>query len=107
GPWSAPRGFRVAAAAGGAGGEAVGDATPPRLELAAIQTYGTIFIVGGRTDPGSQVAINGELVKVEADGTFTKPVQLVKEGWSLIEITARDPAGNETALQRRVFVENP
>ncbi|MGH9361105.1 MAG: Ig-like domain-containing protein, partial [Thermoanaerobaculia bacterium] len=98
--------FRVAAFLG-APRDAGGDTTPPRVDLAAVQSYGTIFIVGGRTEPGSEVTINGELVKVEADGSFTKPVQLTQEGWSFIEITARDAAGNQAALQRRVFVENP
>ena len=106
GPWSAPRSFRVTAFPGAAQGDG-GDTTAPRLDLAAVQSYGTIFIVGGRTEPGSEVAINGELVKVEADGSFTKPVQLTQEGWSLIEVKSRDGSGNETTLQRRVFVANP
>lgn len=104
GPWSRPRKFRVAAFRSG-GGEK--DTTPPDLDLEDVKSYGSIFIVGGRAEPGSRIEINGEQVKAEADGSFTKTVQLSKEGWSFIEIRARDTAGNEMVRRHRVFVENP
>jgi len=104
GPWSKPWKFRVASLRD-LGGEA--DKTPPRLDLEDIKSYGSIFIVGGRAEAGSRVEINGEQVKTAADGSFTKTVQLAKEGWSFIEIRARDGAGNETVRRHRVFVENP
>ena len=84
-----------------------GDKTPPKLDLDDVKSYGSIFIVGGRTEPGARVEINGEQVKAAADGSFTKTVQLGKEGWSFIEIRARDAAGNETVRRHRAFVENP
>ncbi len=102
GPWSAARGFRVSSFRRD---PATGDREPPKLELAEIKAYGSIFIVGGRTEPGSVVEINGEPVQVAADGTFTKPIQITKEGWSFIEVRARDSGGNETVLSPRVFVE--
>jgi FecR-like protein len=104
GPWSEPRKLRVASFRGG-GGER--DTTPPALDLDDVKPYGSIFIVGGRSEPGARVEINGELVKVNGDGSFTKAVQLTKEGWSFIEIKARDGWGNETVRRHRVFVENP
>ncbi|HEX7182363.1 MAG TPA: hypothetical protein VF756_11005 [Thermoanaerobaculia bacterium] len=103
GPWSVPRKFRVASFA--LAGDS--DKTPPSLDLEDVKSYGSIFIVGGRSEPGSRVEINGEPVKAEADGSFTKTVQLTKEGWSFIEIRARDGADNETVRRHRVFVENP
>ena len=36
-----------------------------------------------------------------------KTVKLSKDGWSFIEIRARDASGNETLRRHRVFVENP
>lgn len=102
GPWSEPRTFRVAAVRRR---EAGGDREPPMLELEAIEAYGSIFIVGGSTEPGSAVEINGEPVQVAADGSFTKTIQVTKEGWSFIEVRARDAGGNETVLNPRVFVE--
>lgn len=104
GPWSRPRKFRVASFRSG-GGEK--DTTPPELDLADVKSYGSIFIVGGRSEPGARIEINGEQVKSEADGSFTKTVQLSKDGWSFIEIRARDAAANETLRRHRVFVENP
>lgn len=104
GPWSKPRKFRVASFRG-AGGEK--DDQPPALDLEDVKAYGSIFIVNGRTEPGSRVEINGEQVKVDVNGSFTKTVQLTKEGWSFIEIRARDGWGNEALRRHRVFVENP
>ncbi|HSF42037.1 MAG TPA: FecR domain-containing protein [Thermoanaerobaculia bacterium] len=103
GPWSSPRKFRVASFQG-SGGEK--DNTPPQLDLEDVKSYGSIFIVAGRSEPGSRVEVNGELVKVEADGTFNKTIQLIKEGWSFIEVRARDGWGNETVRRHRVFVES-
>jgi hypothetical protein len=53
------------------------------------------------------VEINEEPVKVAADGTFIKTIQLNKEGWSFIEIRARDAWANETVRRRRVHVDVP
>lgn len=106
GPWSETRKFRVASAAHSGGGEKK-DATPPELDLDEIKTYGSIFMVNGRSEPGARVEVNGEQVKTNADGSFTKAVQLTKEGWNIIEIRARNAWGNETVRRHRVFVENP
>ena len=59
-----------------------------------------------RTEPGADVEVNGESVAVAADGSFTKTVQLGREGWSFVEIRARDASGNETLRRQRVFVES-
>ncbi len=102
GPWTQVRSFRVAALP--TEGEAT-DKEPPPLELEEIKSYGSIFIVAGKTEPGAQVDVNGEPVQVEADGTFTKTVQITKEGRNTIEIRARDAAGNETVATPRVRVD--
>lgn len=105
GPWSQTRRFRVGSSRG-AGGEGK-DATPPELDLDDVKTYGSIFFVAGRSEPGARIEVNGEQVKTGADGAFTKPVQLTTEGWNIIEVRARDVWGNETVRRQRVFVENP
>lgn len=104
GPWSKAWKFRVASFRSGAGEK---DEMPPPLDLEDVKSYGSIFIVAGRSEPGAQIEVNGEQVKVAADGSFTKPVQLNKEGWSFIEVRARDSWGNEASRRHRVFVENP
>ena len=101
GPWSEPRRFRVAP-----GGPRGGDREPPELMIDDVQSYGAIFIVRGRTDPGASVWVNGESVTVAADGGFTKTVQLVQTGWDFIEVRAEDPWGNEVTKRERVFVES-
>ena len=104
GPWSEPRKFRVASSRTASGEKK--DTIPPELDLDDVKTYGSIFIVAGKSEPGARVEINGEQVKTGVDGTFNKPVQLTKEGWNIIEISARDAWGNETVRRHRVFVEN-
>ncbi|HVT60001.1 MAG TPA: FecR domain-containing protein [Thermoanaerobaculia bacterium] len=101
GPWSRPRKFRVASYHGGGERPKV----PPELDLDDVKSYGSIFIVAGRSNPGARIQVNGEQVNVGIDGSFKKTVQLTKEGWSSIEIRARDRWGNETVRRCRVFVE--
>jgi hypothetical protein len=105
GPWSKARRFRVSAAAVVSSGEK--DSTPPQLEVEEVKSYGSIFMVVGRSEPGARVEVNGELVELGADGSFNKAVQVTQEGWSFIEVRARDGAGNATVRRQRVFVENP
>jgi hypothetical protein len=104
GPWSKPLKFRVASfKSGGADHPKI----PPELDLEDVKSYGSIFIVSGRSNPGARIEVNGELVNVAVDGSFKKTVQLSKEGWSFIEIRARDRWGNETVRRPKVFVEGP
>ena len=115
GPWSAARRFRVALPVGdggaeeaaGADGEDGADRKPPALELEEVTPYGNIFIVRGSTEAGATVEIAGEPANVAADGSFTKTIQLNQEGWSFIEVRARDAWGNQVARRQRVFVEVP
>jgi hypothetical protein len=103
GPWSRPRKFRVASFKTG------GDRpnAPPEVELVDVKSYGSIFIVAGRCTPGARLEINGEQADVAVDGSFKKTVQFNKEGWSYVEIRARDRWGSETVRRRRVLVESP
>lgn len=102
GPWSEPRTFRVIS---NRTASAENDTTPPALDLEDVKSYGTIFIVVGKTEPGCRLTVNEESVDVEADGSFSKTIQIDKEGWSFLLIRSRDRRGNETARSQRVFVE--
>ncbi|MEM1201942.1 MAG: Ig-like domain-containing protein [Acidobacteriota bacterium] len=100
GPWSDPRGFRVSQRRG----SSAEDTTPPALRIEDVQTYGSLLIVNGRTESGATVAINGEAASVNADGSFSKTLQMRQEGFAFVELTAEDAAGNTSHEQRRVFI---
>jgi hypothetical protein len=103
GPWSAPARFRVFSGRSGAGS---GDKEPPVLQVQEIQSYGSIFIVTGKTEPGATVSVNEETVTVQADGAFTKTIQLSQTGWAFLDIKAADASGNLATHRARVFVES-
>ncbi|MDY7091897.1 MAG: hypothetical protein SX243_02900 [Acidobacteriota bacterium] len=104
GPWSQLRKFRISSAATGEGLEQ--DTEPPPLALNDVQAYGSIFIVSGATEPGASVSVRGEPVKVAANGTFTKTVQVHENGWSFVEVRSKDAYGNETVRPIRLYVDN-
>jgi hypothetical protein len=105
GAWSSARELRVSARDLGAESSADQNAAPT-LELEDVQSYGSLFIVAGRTQAGNVVLVNGEGVAVGADGSFRKTVQVASEGWSFVEVRARNPQGKETVRRHRVFVES-
>jgi len=102
GPWSNTRNFRIPSHKSAESGE---DQTPPELTIESASGYGSIFIVEGKTEAGASVVVNGESVKVNADGSFTKTIQLAGEGWSVIEVRAQDAWGNAVDRRRRVFID--
>ncbi|RMH21856.1 MAG: hypothetical protein D6696_04940 [Acidobacteria bacterium] len=102
GPWSEPRAFRVAALSSVG---LVADDVPPPLEVEEIQTYGSLVIVKGRTEPGARVRVDDEQALVGLDGAFDKTIQIKREGWATVEIVATDAAGNETRKRGRVHIE--
>ncbi len=103
GPWSAPGRFRIVSGRAGGGS---GDKEPPELLVQEIQSYGSIFIVSGHTEPGATVTINDESVTVQADGGFTKTIQLAQTGWAFLDVKAVDASGNQATHRARVFVES-
>jgi hypothetical protein len=102
GPWSEPRAFRVAAV--GATEEAE-DTTPPVLLIQEVQTYGSLVLVSGKTEPGATVTINEEPVSVQLDGSFSKTIQMTQAGFAFVEIVAVDAWDNPTEMKRRVFID--
>ena len=79
GPWSPPLSFRVAAPREGTGSEA--DRIPPPLDIDEVQVYGSIVMVGGRTEPGALVAVNGEQVAVAAGHERRQPSAIGGHGF--------------------------
>ncbi len=102
GPWSEPRGFRVAALM--SAGLTV-DREPPPLEIRDMQPFGTLVIVRGRTEPGAAITVNGEPAVVESNGTFNKAVQMTQGGSAPVVVLATDAAGNVSRHSGRVHID--
>jgi|GEM_PF-6170106 len=58
-----------------------------------IETYYDRIFIDGKTDPGATVIINGSLVTVLDNGSFTQMVEL-KMGSNNLSVIAKDSAGN-------------
>jgi hypothetical protein len=101
--WSAIRRFKVAADLPAAGANR---GSPPRLTVSPPQQMGNLFLIFGKTDPGSVVTVNGEPADVDPDGSFKKTVTVNREGSAVLIVKAVDAAGNETVKQVKVFVES-
>lgn len=76
----------------------------PRLEVNVAE--GAIYNdpelqLSGSTSPGTTITINNAVVAVGVLGDFQSTIRLL-EGDNVINIEARDQAGNTTALTRRV-----
>jgi hypothetical protein len=62
-------------------------------------------IIRGRTEAAASVAIDGQAVDVDDDGTFTAVVKMKHDGPNTVEIVSQDVAGNETRMKKNVYVE--
>lgn len=81
--------------------------TPPALEISEPQE-GENFSgekkeakISGLTESGISLSINGRLVMVKSDGSFSYILPLTP-GENLIRIVATDIAGNQTIIERKV-----
>jgi hypothetical protein len=102
GPWSESRVFKVA----NFRRADPNDTTPPALSIDDVQTFGSLLIVTGRSEPGVTLTVNGEAVEVQPDGSFSKTIQVSQEGFSFVEVEAVDARGNQASEQRRVFFDS-
>ena len=82
---------------------------PPKLELsnppANLITKERSLEIIGRTEPETQIIINGEKILSDSTGSFLKTVNL-KTGINMITVTAQKKYGREARLIRKVLVEN-
>ena len=85
------------------------DTIVPILQITAPKdnsVFNTLTInVTGVTDrTGTTVAVNGNIVNVSADGTFTTQLTL-SEGTNTLSVAANDIAGNRITLTRTVLID--
>ena len=79
----------------------------PTLEISApsdnaeITGEKQLTTVTGKTEADNSVTINDRFVVVKNDGTFSYEMTLA-EGEQTITAIAKDPAGNETKLERKI-----
>ncbi len=76
------------------------DVTTPS-DGAKISGEQNTITVSGKTEDTNTVTINGRLVVMKNDGSFTYDYPL-GEGDTTLQIVAKDPAGNETKVERKV-----
>jgi glucodextranase-like protein/FecR-like protein len=81
------------------------DRVPPALQLVDFLPSGALVIIRGRTEAAASVAIDGQAVDVDDDGTFTAVVKMKHDGPNTVEIVSQDVAGNETRMKKNVYVE--
>ena len=83
------------------------DRTAPKLTIDKPSDGTTVndgthkVAVTGLTDEDMKVTINGRIVVVKSDGSFTYSMPL-NDGENVLTILSKDPAGNETNVERNV-----
>ena len=86
------------------------DITPPHLSLTSpsdgMDTDIPIVTVSGTTEPGAILNINGIMISVRPDGSFSCNIALIN-GHNIINVTASDDWGNGISLLRNVTYSNP
>ena len=81
------------------------DTTPPMLEVEKPLPFANIILLSGKTEPGVLLTANNHPIDVDEDGNFKDFLTLEEEGLNTITIIAQDPSGNETMVQKKVYVE--
>lgn len=82
----------------------------PRLEItfpSPDQVIENTFIeISGKTDPGTEVYINGQKVNTSEEGDFKVSVSIGKNGVNSIKILARNPKNGKTKELARNIIAN-
>ena len=75
--------------------EFIQDTVPPSLEVRFPQgtVFSDRFLLDGKTEPGANLFVSGQQVKVSETGTFSHEVN-IKQGINMITLEAVDAAGN-------------
>jgi hypothetical protein len=77
------------------------EAPPPPLEIETLELKGSVLNVRGRTEPGATLVINGEPVRVEADGRFAEFLAVPPSANPEVLIRSTSRAGGVAELRRR------
>lgn len=76
---------------------------PPRLEVSlTTNTVNKIIEVKGQTNSDSTLRIDNDLIIIDADGRFTKTLNL-EPNMNQITIESKSPAGKVTTIKKSVY----
>ena len=76
------------------------------LELNPLVQHGHVIELGGKTEVGARVMVNGQEVPViGADGSFHYFTPSLPPGESVITITAQNAKGGVNTLQKKVIIQ--
>ncbi|MFH1822571.1 MAG: helix-turn-helix domain-containing protein [Patescibacteria group bacterium] len=82
--------------------------SPPRLNIVEpsdnLITKNSFINIIGTTEPEAEVTINGELLSIDSDGSFTEKVNL-KNGVNTLIIIAKKKYGREIMVKKQILVE--
>lgn len=86
--------------------------SPPKLELYSPEDNITIsksFVdIAGKTDPGTEIYINGQQVNISDDGDFKVNVSIGQNGVNKITILAKNPKNDKTKeITRNIIADIP
>jgi hypothetical protein len=81
-------------------------ASPPPLLLDAAELKGNVLHVRGRTEPGASLALDGQRLEVQADGSFNEFVAFGGAPGATVVLKATGGGGGTTELRRQVTVAN-
>jgi FecR protein len=76
----------------------------PPLSIETVDVRGNIVQVKGRTEPGGRVAVNGQPIQVQGDGSFNEFITLAKTGQQQLVIRATGIDGGITEDKRSIVV---
>jgi len=100
-PWSEPFQF-VVFTPNIARNTGSGDKTPPLLQITYMHPFLPFVQVEGNTEPDAVLTLNDQIIDVREDGSFTFNYTLQQSGWNDLKFVAEDPAGNKTAITKKV-----
>ncbi|MBI4101310.1 helix-turn-helix domain-containing protein [Candidatus Microgenomates bacterium] len=85
-------------------------AAPPRLNITQPLedqvVRGSSLEIRGQTTPGADVYVNGQLIYVNDDGSFTTKLTL-PEGLQIITIEAKNKRGKTSSVERSILIRPP
>ncbi|MEW5761013.1 MAG: hypothetical protein AB1779_09630, partial [Candidatus Thermoplasmatota archaeon] len=69
-----------------------------------VYTNSNEYLINGSVDEDAEIFLNDEKVEIK-DGKFSEKIMLKDEGEKIIKISAKDKAGNNVSIERKIIVD--